>query len=178
MRASSGLRLVPFAEAKAISNHLPFLRPIVLPRGIYDIADGVPPSDVAMLAGTVDVVVRHGVHPYIIQTLLQAMAEEHRGATFLSSAGTYPTISGPELTVHPLADDYYRSGTPWVYRNLPSWLASFVDHYMLVALTIFVLCELWRSTHYLAEVSNGLLAARLWWRRRRNAESDANPQSH
>jgi TRAP-type uncharacterized transport system substrate-binding protein len=175
----SGLRLVPFAEAKAISNHLPFLRPIVLPRGIYDIADGIPPTDVAMLAGTVDVVVRPGVHPYIIQTLLDAMSEEHRGATFLSGAGTYPTISGPDLTVHPLAEDFYRSGTPWVYRNLPSWLASFVDHYMLAALAIFVLCEIWRSTRYFAELSSGIVAARLWWRRRRSrAGSDATPEVH
>ena len=177
MANDSGLRLVPFAEAKAISNHLPFLRPIVLPRGIYDIADGVPPTDVAMLAGTVDVVVRAGMHPYIIQTLLQAMAEEHRGATFLSGAGTYPTISGPELTVQPLADDYYRSGTPWVYRNLPPWLASCVDHSLLAARTICALCELSRSTHYLAEFSNGLLAARLWWRRWRRPTGEASTTS-
>jgi TRAP-type uncharacterized transport system substrate-binding protein len=180
----SGLRLVPFAEAKAIANHLPFLRPIVLPRGIYDIADGIPPTDVSMLAGTVDVVVRPGVHPYIIQTLLEAMSEEHRGATFLSGAGNYPTISGPELTVHPMAEDYYRSGTPWVYRNLPPWLASFVDHYLLVALAIFVVCEIYRSTHHVAEFSDGISALRNWWRRRRRrtdgapADGNAGPEAH
>jgi TRAP-type uncharacterized transport system substrate-binding protein len=156
----SGLRLVTFAEAKAISNHLPFLRTIVLPRGIYDIADGIPPTDVAMLAGTVDVIVRQGLHPYVVHTLLDAMAEEHRGATFLSNAGDYPTIAGPELTVHPLAQNYYRSGTPWIYRNLPSWLASFVDHYFLVALALFVFFEIYRWSQYLTEIMRTLLLSR------------------
>jgi TRAP-type uncharacterized transport system substrate-binding protein len=70
----SGVRLVSIGEAKAIANHLPSLRPIVLARGMYDVGDGIPPSDVVMLAGTVDVAVRQGLHPYVIYTLLEAMA--------------------------------------------------------------------------------------------------------
>jgi len=179
----SGLRLVTFMEAKAISQHLPFLRPIVLPRGIYDIADGIPPTDVTMLAGTVDVVVRPGLHPHVVQTLLAAMTEEHRGATFLSNAGDYPTIAGSELTVHPLALDYYRTGTPWIYRNLPSWLASFVDHYLLVGLALFVLFELYRWSQYLTEIGRALLASLAALRQRKSigrlarAKSDHVPNS-
>lgn len=165
----SGLRLVAIPEAKAISNHLPFLRPTTLPRGIYDIADGIPPSDVAMLAGTVDVVVRPGLHPFVIYTLLEAMSEVHRGATLVSSAGTYPTISGTELTIHPLAAGFYQSGMPWIYRNLPPWLASFVDRYLLVALGIFVLCEIYRVSKYVGDI-NGLLAE---WRLRRRLRRGA-----
>jgi TRAP-type uncharacterized transport system substrate-binding protein len=156
----SGLRLVPVPEAKAIANHLPFLRPTTLPRGIYDIADGVPPTDVPMLAGTVDVVVRKGLHPVVVYTLLEAMADAHRGATFISNAGAYPTISGAELPIQELAQEYYRSGMPWVYRNLPAWPASFVDRYLLVALSIFVLCELYRIATYFGEISLFLLLLR------------------
>jgi TRAP-type uncharacterized transport system substrate-binding protein len=168
----SGLRLVAIPEAKAIANYLPFLRPITLPRGIYDIADGVPPTDVAMLAGTVDVVVREGLHPYVIYTLLDAMAEVHRGATLISAAGAFPTISGCELTIHPLVQDYYRSGTPWLYRNLPPRLASFADRYFLVALVIFLLCEVYRAAHYLAEISDGVLGLRAE-RPRQKPEADS-----
>ena len=156
----SGLRLVAIPEAKAIANHLPFLRPTTLPRGIYDIADGIPPSDVPMLAGTVDVVVRQGLHPYVVYTLLEAMAEVHRGATLVSGAGAYPTISGTELTIQPLAAAYYQSGMPWIYRNLPPWLASFVDRYLLVALGLFVLCEIYRVTIYVRDIKGMVTDAR------------------
>lgn len=159
----TGLRLVPTPEAKAIVNHLPFLRPIVLPRGIYDIADGIPPTDVPMLAGTVDVVVRKDIPPYILYTLLQAMTQVHRGATFLSAAGEFPSISGTDLIPHPLALDYYSAGVPWTYRYLPPWAANFVDRYGLLALGLFVLAELYRWSHSVAD----LAAALRGWRERR-----------
>ena len=160
----SGVRLVSIGEAKAMANHLPSLRPIVLARGIYDVGDGIPPSDVVMLAGTVDVAVRQGLHPYVIYTLLEAMAQVHRGPTLVSSAGAYPSIAGVDLPVHKLAREYYRSGLPWVYGNLPPALAAFVDRYLLVALAFFVLVELYGASHYLAELGS---AALTWPRSRR-----------
>jgi len=163
LMAWSGLRLLAVPEAKAIANHLPFLRPVVLPRGIYDIADGIPPTDVAMLAGTVDVVVRKDLHPAVVYALLDAMVEVHRGATFLSSAGAYPTVVGTELTIHPLAQQYYLSGKPWIYRELPPWLASFVDRYFLVALGIFVLGEIVRNAGYFARFASFALGSLAVW---------------
>ncbi len=163
----TGLRLVQIPEAKAIANHLPFLRPIVLPRGIYDIADGIPPLDVPMLAGMVDVVVRKDVSPYVLYTLLEAMEQVHRGATFLSNAGAYPTITGTDLRAHPLAQEYYRSELPWTYRYLPPWLANFVDRYWLLALALLALTELYRCAHYAAELG----AALREWRERRSKAS-------
>jgi TRAP-type uncharacterized transport system substrate-binding protein len=162
LAAWSGVRLVSIGEAKAIANHMPSLRPIVLARGIYDIADGIPPADVSMLAGTVSVVVRQGLQPYAVYALLEAMGQVHRGATLVSSAGAYPTITGADLPVHPLAQEYYRSGVPWTYRSLPPALAAFVDHYLLLALALFVLVELYVFARYLAE----LCAVVLEWRRR------------
>ncbi len=159
----SGVRLVSIGEAKAIAKHMPSLRPIVLARGMYDVGDGIPPTDVAMLAATVDVVVRKGLHPYLMYALLDAMAQVHRGSTLVSSAGAYPSITGTDLPVHGLAREYYRSGLPWIYRNLPPALAAFVDRYLLVALSLFVLAELYRFSRYLAELGSAVL----WWRRNR-----------
>ena len=166
LAAWSGARLVSLAEARAIANHLPFLLPTVLARGIYDVADGIPPSDVTMVAGAVDVVVRHGLHPYLIYSLLEAMNEVHRGATLVSAAGAYPTVNGTDLPVYPLAQRYHLEGIPWIYRVLPPMVASFVDRYLVVAVGLFVLAELYRVAHYLTELA---VAAVLWRRRRREA---------
>ena len=98
MALDSGLRLMAVPEAKAVSDHLPFLRPVIIPRGIYDIADGIPPIDTGLLAGRVNVVVRDGLHPFVVYALLEAMAEVHKGATYISEPGAYPTIVGSELS--------------------------------------------------------------------------------
>ena len=160
----TGLRLVPLGTVKAVTNQLQFLQSVVLPRGIYDIADGIPPADIPMVAGTVDVIIRTGLHPYVVYSLLEAMAEVHRGPTFLSNAGDYPSISGASLTVDPVVQQYYRTGMPWTYRNLPPFLASFVSRYLLLALAAFVLMELFRLSGYLASCCSVFAWVRgRWW---------------
>ena len=105
MAADSGLHLMPISEVRAIANQLPFLRPVVLPRGIYNIADAIPPNDTPMLAAPVGVVARKGLHPWLVYSLLEAIAKTHRGATLISDAGDFPTIVGSQLEVDPLAGD-------------------------------------------------------------------------
>jgi TRAP-type uncharacterized transport system substrate-binding protein len=152
LAADSSLHLIHVAEVKAIANHLPFLRPVVLPRGIYNIADSIPPNDTAMVAAPVGVVVRRDLHPYLVYSLLEAMTKVHRDPTFLSNAGEYPTITGSQLTVHPLAGQYYRTGTPWAYSELPPWPASALYEYQLVIVGVFLLSAIFISAKYLTEM--------------------------
>ncbi len=139
LAADSSLRLLPYTEARAIANHLPFLRPVVLPRGIYNIADAIPPYDTPLVAATVGIVIKEDLHPTLIYALLEAMQTVHRAPTFLSGAGEFPTLAGAQLSAHPIAMDYYKSGLPWVYRDLPPWLASMVDRYDTIGLGLLLI---------------------------------------
>jgi TRAP-type uncharacterized transport system substrate-binding protein len=171
LAGDSGLHLVPIAEVKAIANHLPFLRPVILPRGIYNIADAIPPNDTPMVAAPVGIVARAGLPPYLIYAMLDAMAKVHRPPTFLSGAGEFPTPVGSQLAVHPLAVEYYRSGTPWIYRELPSWLASAVNQYQLAILGGIVLVVLYVIALWLADAGVILWGTLARWRRRRAEQS-------
>jgi TRAP transporter TAXI family solute receptor len=157
LAADSSLHLMHITEVKAIANHLPFLRPVVLPRGIYNIADSIPPNDTSMVAATVGVVVRRDLHPYLVYSLLEAMTKVHRDPTFLSGAGDYPTIVGSQLTVHPLAAQYYRTGMPWAYSELPPWPASAVYQDQLIIVGTFFLSGMIIAVRYLAELGSIVL---------------------
>jgi TRAP-type uncharacterized transport system substrate-binding protein len=157
LAADSGLHLVPIAEAKAIANHLPFLRPVVLPRGIYDIADAIPPVDTPMVAAPVGIVVRKNLHPWLIYSLLEALTKVHHGATLLSMAGDFPTITGSRLEADPQAIEYYRSGLPWAYRALPPWPAAFISTYPVAILAVLLLGVLCMTVVYLADASSALI---------------------
>ncbi|MGE4044447.1 MAG: TAXI family TRAP transporter solute-binding subunit [Acetobacteraceae bacterium] len=152
MALDSGIRLMPVPEAKAVSDHLPFLRPVVIPRGIYDIADATPPVDTHLLAGRVNVVVRPNLHPYLIYSILEAMTEVHKGATYISDAGEYPTVVGSELIVHRLAAEFHRFGLPWLYQHLPPWPATFINDNLIVGLAVVVLVLAYGAIKYLFEV--------------------------
>ena len=167
LASDSSLHLLPITEVKAIANHLPFLRPVELPRGIYDIADAIPPNDTPMVAAPVSVVVRADLHPYLIYSMLEAMSKVHRPPTFLGSAGEFPTPAGSELPVHPVAMEYYRSGIPWAYRALPPWLASSVNHYQLAILGIALIVILYGAANRLADTWAILWRSVAAWRGRR-----------
>lgn len=152
LAGDSSLRLVPFSEANAVANHLPFLRRVVMPRGIYSIADAIPPNDTPLVAATVGVIAREGLHPYLAYSLLEAMRQEHRGATFLSAAGEFPTAAGSQFAIQPQAERFYRDGVPWNYRDLPAWLASVVDRYTLVGLAVLLFAALYVTIRSLADM--------------------------
>jgi TRAP-type uncharacterized transport system substrate-binding protein len=176
LASDSSLHLVPISEVRAIANHLPFLRPVVLPRGIYSIADAIPPNDTPMVAAPVSVVARQGLHPYLLYSLLEAMSEVHRPATFLGGAGEFPTPAGSQLRVHPLAVEFYRFGIPWTYRVLPPWLAGAVNDYQFVALGGALLVILYLIAGWLADTFVGLSQA-LEGSRRRKPEHAIAPQT-
>jgi TRAP transporter TAXI family solute receptor len=163
LTADSGLHLVPMGEVKAITSHLPFLRPVLLPRGIYNIADGIPQNNTPMVAAPVGIVVREGLNPYLTYALLEAMTKVHRGPTFIANAGDFPTIAGSQLPVLPIVEQYYHSGVPWIYRELPPWPASFIDRWQVLIFAMFLLGGLYicaRSLADLAEFLSWLLSSR------------------
>lgn len=153
----SGLHLVPTAEARAIAKQLPFLRPVVMPRGIYNIADAIPPEDTTLVAATVGVVVRKGLHPFLVYALLEALTKTHRDAGVLNAADDFPNLLGTQLEPHPLAVAYYRDGIPWTYRDLPPWLASALDRHLLLAAGLLAVIGLLIVATWLADVLAAVL---------------------
>ncbi len=157
MLEADNLRLLSVSEGKGITRHLPYLRTVILPRGSADVERNIPPDDVELLAATVNVVVRKTIDPAVLYILLDAMAEVHHGAALISDAGEFPSIVGTDLVPHPIAVAYAKSGMPWIYRNLPLSIASLIDHYLIIGVTIFVLTEIYKSLRYFGDLFNAIL---------------------
>jgi TRAP transporter TAXI family solute receptor len=131
-----GVRLLEFPQAEAYARRFPFLSPVVLPRGVADLARNVPPRDVTLIATTTSLLAREGTHPALVQLFVQAAARIHGGAGWIARAGRFPT---PEHSEFPLAEEaqrFYRSGTPLLQRYLPFWLANLIDRMWVVMFSI------------------------------------------
>ena len=153
LMGDSGLHLVPITDVKAIANHLPFLRPATLPRGIYNIADAIPPANTPMVAAPVTLVVRKGLHPFLVFALLEALTEVHRGPSFVSAAGDFPSADGSQVNVDPRAAEYYRTGVPWLYRTLSPWPASVFEQYQLWILGLLLLGGLYQGAKFMVTIA-------------------------
>jgi TRAP-type uncharacterized transport system substrate-binding protein len=131
-----GVRLFDFAQAEAYGRRFTFLRPLVLPRGVVDLARDQPPQDVRLVAATASLVARADLHPALVQLLLQAARHVHGEAGWFAGTGEFPNAMAGELPLAPEAERFYRNGPPWLQRYLPFWLANFVDRMWIVILPL------------------------------------------
>ena len=131
-----GIKLFNFAQAEAYSRRFPFMSPVVLPRGVVDLARDIPPVDVKLVAPTATLVARDTVHPALVQLFVQAARQIHGEAGWFQKKGEFPSTANTERPLAKEADRFYRNGTPLLQRYLPFWLANLIDRMWPVLLSI------------------------------------------
>ncbi|MFL6571554.1 MAG: TAXI family TRAP transporter solute-binding subunit [Burkholderiales bacterium] len=168
-----GIRLYEYLQAESYARRYPFLSPVVLPRGVVDIARDVPPADTTLIATTTSLLAREDIHPALVQLFVQAAARIHSGPGWIARAGTFPNSRQSEFPLAKDAARYYQSGPPLLQRYLPFWLANLIDR-MWVALfsIIAVLIPLSRLVPplYAFRIRSRVFR---WYRNLRQIESDA-----
>jgi hypothetical protein len=132
-----GIRLMGFPQSEAYSRRLSFLTPVVLPRGVVDMAGNLPAQDVHMIATTTTLLTRGDVHPALRQLLSQATLSVHGGAGWFNRAHEFPRVSGDAFPLAPEAERTLRTGVPTLQRYLPFSWANLVER-MWLALGIII----------------------------------------
>jgi len=130
------IKLASLAQAEGFTRRFTFLSMLRLPRGAIDLALDLPPHDINLLATSANLVVKDDFHPALGYLLLEAATEVHGQAGLLQQAGEFPA---PNKTEFPLADEatrFYKSGTPFLYRYLPFWVANFMQRMLIVVLPL------------------------------------------
>ena len=131
-----GISLFDFTQAEAYSRRFPFMSPVLLPRGVVDLARDIPEHDVHLVAPTATLVSKAATHPALLQLFMQGAKRIHGDAGWFHRKGEFPTPANAE---QPLADEaqrFYQSGRPVLQRYLPFWLANLVDRMWPVLLSI------------------------------------------
>jgi hypothetical protein len=132
-----GVRLMDFAQSEAYSRRFPFLTPVVLPRGVVDLARDLPPADLRLVATTTALLTRDKTHPALLQLFAQAARDLHSPAGWFNRAGAFPTIEHSEYPVSREAERAIKGGQPFLQRYLSFWLANLVER-MWLALGIII----------------------------------------
>ena len=117
-----GIGLLDFAQAEAYARRFAFISPVLLPRGVVDLARDLPPADVRLVAPTATLLARGQLHPALVQLFVQAAQQVHGGAGWFQKKGEFPNAANTERPVATEAQRVYRNGTPWLQRYLPFWL--------------------------------------------------------
>jgi ABC-type nitrate/sulfonate/bicarbonate transport system substrate-binding protein len=132
-----GVKLMDFAQSEAYSRRFPFLTPVVLPRGVVDLARDLPPADMRLVATPTALLTRQKTHPALLQLFAQAARDIHGPAGWFNRAGMFPSIEHSEYPISREAERAIQAGQPFLQRYLPFWLANLVER-MWLALGIIL----------------------------------------
>ena len=131
------VKLMSFAQSDAYSRRLPFLSPVLLPRGVVDIATDIPAMDVRLVASTTALLTRNETHPALVQLFSQTSQTIHGGAGWFNRARDFPNATHSEFDLSKEAERNLKSGAPLLQHYLPFWMANLIER-MWLALGIIV----------------------------------------
>lgn len=134
-----GVRLFDFPQAEAYSRRFPFLSPVMLPRGVVDLARDMPPANIRMIAPTATLVARESLHPALVQLFVQAARQIHGAPGWFQRKGAFPSVENTERPLAAEAERFYRSGPPLLQRYLPFWIANLIDRMWVVMVSIIAI---------------------------------------
>ena len=136
---NTDIALMNFARADAYIRLHRYLSKIILPEGIIDLVNNIPPKATTLIAPTANLVARHDLHPALVSLLLQAASEVHGHARLFESENEFPSADFTEFPLRDVAKRYYKSGPPFLQRYLPFWLATFIDQMKVMLVPLLAL---------------------------------------
>jgi len=132
------IKLMNLTRADAYPRRFPFITRLTLPPGTIDFAHNIPAEQVDMIGTKAMLVARDGLHPAIINVLIDAAREIHGAQGYFEAAGEFPGTGQVDLRVSEYADQHKRFGPSFLYRYLPFWLAAVVERTIIVIVPLLV----------------------------------------
>lgn len=138
--ARSDLHLMDFARADAYARRFPWLRALSLPAGTLDFSRNLPDREVRLIGSTAMIAARDGLHPTIVDLLVDAAREVHGGNGLFEARGEFPDLHRVDvLPISTQAVRYAQSGPSFLRSYLPLWLADFVQRVFTLALPFLLI---------------------------------------
>ena len=133
------VRLLPFERAPALSRRMQALSAVTLLRGVVNLGEDIPSTDVPLVAPVAQLVVNKKLHPAIEALLIDAASQIHSEGTLLAPAGAYPNPDVTDLPVSEQARRYYQDGPSFLRRYFSFDVANFLERAWVLAIPLLTL---------------------------------------
>ncbi len=133
------LKLMSFSRADAYTRRFAHITKLSLPQGTIDLAREHPVKDVTLIGTKAMLAARPGLHPALVNLLLDAADDIHGKQGPFETAGEFPSIAPVDLPVSDDAERHKRFGPSFLHRILPFWVATFVERFIILAVPMIVI---------------------------------------
>ncbi|HSO60161.1 MAG TPA: TAXI family TRAP transporter solute-binding subunit [Desulfobacterales bacterium] len=132
------LKLMSLPRAEAYAHRWPHISRLTLSEGTIDLERNVPQQQVSLIGTKAMLAARDGLHPAIINLLVDAAREIHAEQDEFKAAGEFPNTAPIDLRVSLHADNYRRYGASAVYNYLPFRVAAFLERAIILLVPMLV----------------------------------------
>jgi TRAP transporter TAXI family solute receptor len=133
------IKLMSLDRADAYTRRFPFITKLTLPAGTIDMAFNIPDRDVTLIGTKAMLAAHDGLHPALINLLIDAARDIHGEQGYFEAAGEFPGTAPVDFRVSQYADQHKRFGPSFLYRYLPFWVAAFLERAIIVLLPLLVI---------------------------------------
>jgi len=126
-------------RADAYVRQFPVLTRLELPEGAADLARNLPPAPTTLLSLKASLVAREGIHPVLVDLILDAAREVHGSGGLVSRPGEFPSGEPAEYPMSPDAERYYKTGPSVLRQFLPYWAAVWIQRLVFFGLPLLVI---------------------------------------
>jgi TRAP transporter TAXI family solute receptor len=154
-----GIRIMPIERAAAYTSRYKNLSEVVLPEGVIDLANDVPPEDTPLLAAQATLVAGPSLHPDLARLLLIVAADIHQQGGIFEAPNQFPSATFVGIPMNADAARYLENGPTFLENYLPLWLASRVERLLFLVLpALLILYPILRA---LPSASSQLIQGRI-----------------
>jgi TRAP transporter TAXI family solute receptor len=151
---------------------------LLIPQGLFDLAQMIPRRDVRVIAPAINLVAREHIHPALVDLFLDAARNLHGGPTLLAERGTFPSEDYTSLPLSADAKRYYDKGPSGLRKYLPFWLATWIDRLIVYVLPILIVAStVFKGIPVLIEV-HARLALRGFYTKMQRIENATDQKSN
>jgi len=133
------LLLMSFERADAYLQNYRYLNAVTLAEGAVDLQNNRPKSDVVLLAPVASLVAKSGLHPALVDILVEAAKEVHQSGDIFTPVDRFPATDHLDFPLHPEARRYLAEGPSFLQRYLPFWGANLLDRMAVLLIPILTL---------------------------------------
>ena len=135
----SEVDLLPFPRAAALARRSPALAEVDLLRGVLDVGENLPATDVPLIAPVAQIVTSRETHPAIQAILLETADAIHLEGSLLAAAGTFPDATLTDLPLSREAARYFERGPSTLRRWFSFGMANFLERAWVLAIPLITL---------------------------------------
>ena len=133
-----GIKVMNFEQAEGYIREFKFLSELDIPEGAFNLGRNIPHKNIKLIGTSVELIAKESLHPALSDLIVAASKEVSGKPNMFRDKKEFPKLIEHHIPISEDAQRYYKSGSPFLYKKLPFWIASLLDRILIIVLPLII----------------------------------------